>query len=182
MRVIKDQPHGGTPDEWVVIAEVHRAARLAATLLTGRGDEQPGQDDGTGPLLFGRFSFESRYRAFRTWVNGPARQRLGLAPIPGPPPTLRALSHAGHRARLPARRTISHRLFVTVCYRRLPRRLLDRMHHFVDVVLGEGAGVPHLPPGEAGPKRPLPASQQQLGEYAGGQGFRTLLRYGSGSS
>ncbi len=50
------------------------------------------------------------------------------------------------------------------------------MHHFVDVVLGEGAGVPHLPPGEAGPKRPLPASQQQLGEYAGGQGFRTLLR------
>lgn len=33
-RVIKDQPHGGTPDEWVVIAEVHRAARLAASLLT----------------------------------------------------------------------------------------------------------------------------------------------------
>jgi hypothetical protein len=87
-RVIKDQPYGGTPDEWVVIAEVHRAARLAATLLTGCGEEQPGQDDGIGPLLFGRFSFESRYRAFRTWVNGP---RLGLAPIPGPLPTLRVL-------------------------------------------------------------------------------------------
>ena len=84
-RVIKDQPHGGTPDEWVVIAEVHRAARLAATLLTGPSDDQ------TGPLLFGRFSFDSRYRAFRTWVNGPAGQRLGLAPVPGPPPTLRAL-------------------------------------------------------------------------------------------
>ena len=70
---------------------------------------------------------------------------------------------------------ISHRLFVTVCYRRLPGRLPGRMHHFVDVVLGGGAGVPHLPPGEVGPKRPLPASQRQLGEYAGGQGFRTLL-------
>jgi hypothetical protein len=62
---------------------------------------------------------------------------------------------------------------VTVAWR---RRLPGRMHHFVDVVLGEGAGVPHLPPGEGGPKRPLPASQQQPGEYAGGQGFRTLLR------
>lgn len=62
-RVIKDQPHGGTPDEWVVIAEVHRAARLAATLLTGRGDDTPAQDDGEKPLLFGRFCFDSRYRA-----------------------------------------------------------------------------------------------------------------------
>jgi hypothetical protein len=90
-RVIKDQPHGGTPDEWVVIAEVHRAAQPAASLMAGRGDDTPGQDDGTGPLLFGRFSFDSRYRAFRDWVNSPAGQRLGLAPIPGPPPTLRAL-------------------------------------------------------------------------------------------
>ena len=90
-RVIKDQPHGGTPDEWVVIAEVHRAARLAASLTAGRGDDTPGQDDGTGPRLFGRFSFDCRYRAFRDWVNSPAGQRLGLAPIPGPPPTLRAL-------------------------------------------------------------------------------------------
>ena len=90
-RVIKDQPHGGTPDEWVVIAEVHRAARLAASLLAGHGGDTPGQDDGEKQLLFGRFSFDSRYRAFRNWVNSPAGQRLGLAPIPGPPPTLRAL-------------------------------------------------------------------------------------------
>jgi hypothetical protein len=90
-RVIKDQPHGGTPDEWVVIAEVHRAARLAASLLSRRGDDKPGQDDGQEPLLFGRFSFDSRYRAFRDWVNSPAGQRLGLAPIPGAPPTPRAL-------------------------------------------------------------------------------------------
>jgi hypothetical protein len=90
-RVIKDQPHGGTPDEWVVIAEVHRAARLAASLTAGHSDDTPGQDDGTGRPLFGRFSFDSRYRAFRDWVNSPAGQRLGLAPIAGPPPTLRAL-------------------------------------------------------------------------------------------
>jgi hypothetical protein len=90
-RVIKDQPHGGTPDEWVVIAEVYRAARLAASLTDGHSDDTPGQDDGTAPPLFGRFSFDSRYRAFRDWVNSPAGQRLGLAPIPGPPPTLRAL-------------------------------------------------------------------------------------------
>jgi hypothetical protein len=74
----------------VVIAEVHRAARLAASLLTGRGEDRPGQEEGKEPLLFGRFSFGSRYRAFRDWVNSPAGQRLGLAPIPGPPPTLRA--------------------------------------------------------------------------------------------
>ena len=90
-RVIKDQPHGGTPDEWVVIAEVHRAARLAASLLAGHSGDTPGQDDGEKQLLFGRFSSDSRYRGFRDWVNSPAGQRLGLAPIPGPPPTLRAL-------------------------------------------------------------------------------------------
>jgi hypothetical protein len=70
---------------------VHRAARLAASLLAGRSGDTPGQDDGETQLLFGRFSFDSRYRAFRGWVNSPAGQRLGLAPIPGPPPTLRAL-------------------------------------------------------------------------------------------
>jgi hypothetical protein len=90
-RVIKDQPHGGTPDEWVVIAEVHRAARLAASLLTRCRDDKPGQDDGQEPLLFGRFSFDSRHRAFCDWIDSPAGQRLGLAPIPGPPPTPRAL-------------------------------------------------------------------------------------------
>jgi hypothetical protein len=42
-------------------------------------DDQPAQDDsdGAGPLLFGRFSFDSRYRTFRTWVNGPAGRRRG---------------------------------------------------------------------------------------------------------
>jgi len=66
-------------------------------------------------------------------------------------------------------RPISHRLFVTVCCRRLPGRLPGRMRHFVDVVLGGGAGVPHLPPGEVGPQRPLPAGQRQLGNMREGK-------------
>jgi hypothetical protein len=33
--------------------------------------------------------------------------------------------------------------------------LLDRVHHFVDVLLAERAGVPHLASGVVGPERPL---------------------------
>jgi len=42
------------------------------------------------PLL-GRFDFDVRFTWFRNWVNGPAGQRLGLAPIPETPVSLRAL-------------------------------------------------------------------------------------------
>jgi hypothetical protein len=42
------------------------------------------------PLL-GRFGFDVRYTWFRNWVNGPAGQRLGLAPIPATTVNLRAL-------------------------------------------------------------------------------------------
>ena len=42
------------------------------------------------PLL-GRFAFDVRYTWFRNWVNGPSGQRLGLAPIPDYPVSLRAL-------------------------------------------------------------------------------------------
>src|SRR6266581_7779468 len=80
---VKGQPLGGTADEWVVIQPVHQAAELAAGLL---GDDTPG----TAPL-FGRFGFQPRYQAFRSWVNGPAGQRLGLAPIPGGTVTPQAL-------------------------------------------------------------------------------------------
>jgi hypothetical protein len=89
--VIKDQPHGSTPDEWTVIAEVHRAATVAATLPPPPGTGGPGRADGPGRPLFGRLSFGGRYRTFTGWVNGPAGERLGLAPILGPPPSLRAL-------------------------------------------------------------------------------------------
>jgi len=81
--LVKGQPLGGTADEWVVIQPVHQAAVLAAGFL---GDDTPR----TTPL-FGRFSFQPRYQAFRSWVNGPAGHRLGLAPIPAGTVTPQAL-------------------------------------------------------------------------------------------
>jgi hypothetical protein len=81
-KVIKGQPLGGVADEWVVIEPVHRAAKLAERLLDDPDDDTP---------LFGRFAFEVRYKWFRTWVNGQAGQRLGLAPIPDKPVSLRML-------------------------------------------------------------------------------------------
>lgn len=82
-RLVKGQPLGGTAEEWVVIQPVHQAAELAAAL---HADDPPPADP-----LFGRFSFETRYQAFRSWVNSPAGQRLGLAPIPGGHVTPQAL-------------------------------------------------------------------------------------------
>ena len=81
-RVVKGQPLGGVADEWVVIEEVYRAAELLERL---HDNAQPG-----APLL-GRFSFDVRYQWFRSWVNGPAGQRLGLTSIPETPVSLRAL-------------------------------------------------------------------------------------------
>ena len=43
-------------------------------------------------------------------------------------------------------------------------RLLGRVHDFVDVLLAERAGVPHLASGVVGPERPFPPGQQQLGQ------------------
>jgi hypothetical protein len=81
-KLIKGQPLGGTRDEWVVIEPAYQAAGLAEQLHDRPAD---------GDLLFGRFSFNVRYQWFRNWVNGPSGQRLGLAPIPDYPVTLRAL-------------------------------------------------------------------------------------------
>jgi integrase len=83
--LIKGQPLGGIPEQWVVIEPAYQAAGLAGQLAGARGDPGPGQ------LLFGRFQFHARYRTFRAFVNGPAGQRLGLAPIPGTPVNLRML-------------------------------------------------------------------------------------------
>ncbi|TWP33183.1 hypothetical protein [Leekyejoonella antrihumi] len=80
--IIKGQPLGGLADEWVVIEPAYRAAQLLQTLHSSGQDGQP---------LIGRFSFGVRYQWFRAWVNGPAGQRLGLAPIPEDPVSLRAL-------------------------------------------------------------------------------------------
>src|SRR5260370_14067654 len=81
-KIVKGQPLGGTADEWVVIEPVYRAAELAAQLL-----DEPGPDT----LLPGRFAFQVRYKWFRAWVNSPAGQRLGLAPIPDGDTTFRLL-------------------------------------------------------------------------------------------
>jgi integrase len=81
-KVVKGQPLGGAADEWVVIEPVHRAAELL---------EQLHDDPHDGAPLLGRFAFAVRYTWFRNWVNGPAGQRLGLAPIPDAPVNLRML-------------------------------------------------------------------------------------------
>jgi len=81
-KIVKGQPLGCTSDECVVIEPVFRAVELA---------EQLHPDPHDGALLFGRFAFDVRYQWFRNWVNGPSGQRIGLAPIPGKPVSLRAL-------------------------------------------------------------------------------------------
>lgn len=75
-KVIKGQPLGGTDDEWVVTREVFDAVE-AAERLAGNPEH--------GTLLFGRFAFNMMYQRFRSWVNGPAGQRLGLQPVPDGP-------------------------------------------------------------------------------------------------
>lgn len=79
--LVKGQPLGGSDDEWVVTSEVCQAVGIAEQILGGP----------PGSPLFGRLHFGAAYPAFRAWVNGPAGQRLGLAPIPETLVTLRML-------------------------------------------------------------------------------------------
>ena len=81
-KIVKGQPLGGTDDEWVVIEPVYRAVGLAEQLHDNPRDGVP---------LLGRFDFTVRCTWFRNWVNSPAGQRIGLAPIPGGPANLRML-------------------------------------------------------------------------------------------
>ncbi len=81
-KIIKGQQLGGTADEWVVIKPAYQAAQLLRQLHDNPQDGVP---------LLGRFAFDVRFTWFRNWVNGPAGQRLGLAPIPETPVSLRAL-------------------------------------------------------------------------------------------
>jgi integrase len=90
-KLVKGQPLGGTSEEWVVIEAVYDAVGMAEQLSRLIGVP--------GDLVFGRFNFEPRYPWFRDWANGPAGQRLGLAPIPDGTVTLRML-----------RRTLAHEL------------------------------------------------------------------------
>jgi len=81
-KVVKGQPLGGIADEWVVIEPVHHAVGLVEQLHDNPTDGAP---------LFGRFAFDVRHQWLRNWVNGPAGQHLGLAPIPEIPVNLRML-------------------------------------------------------------------------------------------
>lgn len=80
-KLIKGQPFGGVPDEWVVIEEVHRAVALAERLT----------DAGPGEPLFGTASVGSFVDQFRRWAAGPFMQRLGLQTIPDGPVNSRIL-------------------------------------------------------------------------------------------
>ncbi|MGA5442366.1 site-specific integrase [Streptomyces griseoincarnatus] len=82
-KLIKGQPLGGVRDEWVVTREVYEAIEVAEQLL--------GPDAAPGTSLFHPVFCDTTYQNFRTWVNGPAGQRLGLSPIPEGAVTPRAL-------------------------------------------------------------------------------------------
>jgi hypothetical protein len=82
--LIKGQPMGGTPEQWVIIEPAYHAVGLAEQLADVA---EPAHEQ----LLFGRFHFHIRYRSFRAFVNGPAGRRLGLAPIPESPVNLRMI-------------------------------------------------------------------------------------------
>jgi hypothetical protein len=81
-KVIKGRPLGGTEDQWVVAKQAYDAAGVAQELL-----EAPEH----GTLLFGKLLPRWVFPPFREWVNGPAGQRLGLAPIPEERTTFRRL-------------------------------------------------------------------------------------------
>ena len=82
-KLVKGQPLGGTSEEWVVIETVYHAVGMAEQLSRLIGIP--------ADLVFGRFNFEIRCLWFRNWANGPAGQRLGLAPIPDGAVNLRML-------------------------------------------------------------------------------------------
>jgi hypothetical protein len=81
-KVIKGRQFGGEDDEWVVVAEVDQAAALAERLHGGD----------IGEPVFGAMVFHTSYSRLRSWINGPAGRRLGLAAtIPASPLNLRML-------------------------------------------------------------------------------------------
>jgi len=119
--IIKGQPLGGLADEWVVIEPAYHAARLLEQLHGNPEDGVP---------LLGRFAFDVRYAWFRNWVNSPAGERHGLAPIPDSPVTLRAL-----------RRTLS----LELAYR--PGGLLAAKLHLKHIAVATTEGYASRPGG-----------------------------------
>ncbi|MFD8259564.1 hypothetical protein ACFV19_11580 [Streptomyces griseoluteus] len=81
-RLIKGQKFGGTPDEWVVIEEVDRAAALAERLV-GRSGDKP---------LFSNVGLGERLKRLRKWLKSTGLgAHWGLPEIPVGPCTPRML-------------------------------------------------------------------------------------------
>ncbi|EFL24979.1 conserved hypothetical protein [Streptomyces himastatinicus ATCC 53653] len=74
-KLIKGQEFGGVAEEWVVLEPAWRAVKLAARL----------NQDRDGQRAFARSPTDFLHKKLREWVNSPAGQRLGLAPIPAGP-------------------------------------------------------------------------------------------------
>ncbi|MFE5893209.1 hypothetical protein ACFQ6E_30295 [Streptomyces sp. NPDC056462] len=74
-KLVKGQEFGGVAEEWVVLEPAWRAVKLAARLNQARDDQR----------VFARSPMSFLHRKLREWVNSPAGQRLGLAPIPAGP-------------------------------------------------------------------------------------------------
>jgi integrase len=81
-KVIKGRKLGGEHDQWVTVKQAYDTAGVAASLA------DPVKSTGH---LFKALSFFTPYEWFVTWVNGPDGRRLGLAPIPEVPVSLRML-------------------------------------------------------------------------------------------
>ncbi|MEU1005905.1 hypothetical protein [Streptomyces tibetensis] len=71
-KVIKGRGHGGSWDEWVVVAEAYEAVGVACQLA----------DPGAAHLFPVHLDLCRRYRDRRAWVNGDEGQRLGLPRLP----------------------------------------------------------------------------------------------------
>ena len=82
-KLVKGQPLGGTSEEWVVIETVYHAVGMAEQLSRSSASPETWYSAGS--------TSSTRYPWFRNWANGPAGQRLGLAPIPGGAVNLRML-------------------------------------------------------------------------------------------
>lgn len=71
-KVVKGRGHGGSWDEWVVVAEAYEAAGVACRLA----------DPGATHLFPVHLDLCRRYRELRAWVNSDEGQRLGLPRLP----------------------------------------------------------------------------------------------------
>ncbi|UQA91121.1 hypothetical protein [Streptomyces halobius] len=124
-KLIKKRRWGGEPDEWVVLEEAYRSAELNLRLGGERIDKAP----------FGTtsFSFAGLFEKFKTFVDGPEGQRLGLPHIPPGPVTSRGV-----------RRTLA----IAVAYR--PGGLLAAKVQIKQVHAATTEGYAHRPGGAQG--------------------------------